>query len=714
MSTPFGLDFGNHSSVLAVARNRGIDIIVNEVSNRATPSVVGFGPKNRFLGEAGKTKQTSNIKNTVDNIKRIVGMDWDDDDFENESKYFTSKLVRLDDGKIGAQVRLAGEQHVFSATQLAAMYIDKVKHTVVGETKSNITDVCIAVPVWYNEEERYAMADAARIAGLNPVRIVNDITAAGVTYGVFRTDLPEGEEKPRIVAFVDIGHSDYTCSIMSFRKGELKVLGTACDKHFGGRDFDRAITEHFADEFKTKYKIDIRSNPKAYNRILTAAEKLKKVLSANTAAPFSVESVMDDVDVSSQLSREELEELVQPLLKRVTEPINKALAMAKLTAADVDFVEIIGGTTRIPTLKKSISEAFGKPLSTTLNQDEAVAKGAAFICAIHSPTLRVRPFKFEDIHEYSVSYYWDKQVEDEDHLEVFGAHTYYPSTKMITLYRNADFTMKAKYTNPEILPHNIKADIASWDITGVKVPEGQDSVAVKLKLRCDPSGFHTIEDAYTVEDIKVKEALPLPDDAPADAEPEYKEVTKTVKKDTLTVVPHTYALDAKTLNLLIEQENDLTSQDKLVFETEDRKNALEEYIYSLRGKLEEEYAAFASDAEKTKLKDMLQKAEDWLYDEGYDSTKAKYIAKYEELASLGNLIKGRYQAKLEEERQAQRAKQEAARMAEMAEKMAAQRKAEAEAKAAEEEKKEKESEKADGASTEDAPKVDADGDIEVD
>ena len=134
------------------------------------------------------------------------------------------------------------------------------------------------------------------------------------------------------------------------------------------------------------------------------------------------------------------------------------------------------------------------------------------------------------------------------------------------------------------------------------------------------------------------------------------------------------------MNELIEKENELNAQDKLVFETEDRKNALEEYIYTLRGKLDEEYSAFASDDEKTRLKDMLQKAEDWLYDDGYDSIKAKYIAKYEELASLGNLIKGRFQAKEEEKRQALRAKQEASQMADLAAKLAAQRKAEAEAK----------------------------------
>lgn len=680
MSTPFGLDLGNNNSVLAVARNRGIDIVVNEVSNRSTPSLVGFGQKNRFLGEAGKTKQASNVKNTVDNLKRIVGLGYSDAEFNEESKYFTSKLVKLDDGKVGAQVKLGGETKVFSGTQLAGMFIDKVKNTVIDETKAVVTDVCLAVPCWYTEEQRYNIADAARIAGLNPVRVVNDVTAAAVSYGVFKTDLPESEEKPRHVAFVDIGHSTYTCSIIAFKKGEAKVLATAYDKHFGGRNFDRAITEHFADEFKTKYKIDIRENAKAYNRVLTAAERLKKVLSANSAAPFSVESVMNDIDCSSQLTRDELEELVAPLLKRVTEPITKALAQAKLTTEDVDFVEIIGGTTRIPSLKNSISEAFGKPLSTTMNQDETIAKGAAFICAIHSPTLRVRPFKFEDVHPYSVSYYWDQQVEDENHLEVFPAGSSFPSTKLITLHRTGDFTMEAKYTNKEELPESTPVEIAKWEITGVQVPEGETSVPVKLKLRCDPSGLHIIEEAYTLEDIVVKEEVPLPEDAPQDAEPEYKEVTKTVKKDTLTITAHTYALSAKQLNNYIEQENEMRAQDKLVAETEDRKNALEEYIYTLRGKLDEEYSDFASDAEKKKLTGMLAKAEDWLYDEGYDSTKGKYIAKYEELASLGNMIRGRYLAKEEEKKQAVRAKSEASKMAELSEKLAAQRKAQAESK----------------------------------
>ncbi|GMF63669.1 unnamed protein product [[Candida] boidinii] len=295
MSTPFGVDLGNNNTVIAIAKNRGIDIVVNEVSNRATPTVVGFGIKNRSIGESGKTQQTSNLKNTVENIKRIVGLSPNSEDFEVEKKFFSTQLVDKD-GAVASKVRYLGDQKEFTSTQLLAMYLGKLRDITVKETKSVITDICLAVPIWYTEQQRRAAFDACKIAALNPVRIVNDVTAAAVGYGVFKTDLPEDE--PRKVAFVDIGHSSYSVIIGAFKKGELKVLGSAYDKHFGGRDFDKAITEHFADEFKSKYKIDIRENAKAYSRVLAAAEKLKKVLSANTQAPINIESVMNDVDLN--------------------------------------------------------------------------------------------------------------------------------------------------------------------------------------------------------------------------------------------------------------------------------------------------------------------------------------------------------------------------------------------------------------------------------
>ncbi|CDK29785.1 unnamed protein product [Kuraishia capsulata CBS 1993] len=689
MSIPLGVDLGNNNSVIAVARNRGIDIVVNEVSNRSTPSIVGFGVKNRSIGETGKNQQNSNLKNTVENLKRILALDPASPDYDVEKRYFTSPLV-VKDGQVASQVRFLGKQDEFTSTQLVAMYLSKIKETTAKETKGKITDICLAVPVWYTEQQRRAAADACRIAGLNPVRIVNEVTAAAVGYGVFKTDLPV--EEPKKVAFVDIGHSTYTVSIVSIKKGELKVLGSASDKHFGGRDFDRAITEHFADEFKSKYKIDIRENLKAYSRISAAAEKLKKVLSANTSAPFNVESVMNDVDVSSSMSREELEELVEPLLQRVHVPVEQALAAAGLTAEEIDTVEIIGGCTRVPSLKERLSKVFGKPLSTTLNQDEAIAKGAAFICAMHSPTLRVRPFKFEDCNPYSVTYYWQKDAEETDHLEVFPKGGLYPATKMITLYRTKDFEVEARYTNPTELPEGTSPFIAKWKFTGVEVPAGEDSAVCKLKIRNDPSGFFTVESAYVVEEKEVEELVENPDAKEGD-EPEYQKVKKLVKKNDLEISVEGYALSSKVLNEFVEKETAMIMEDKLVADTEDRKNALEEYIYELRGKLEDQYKDFASPEEKEKLTAMLAKTEDWLYDDGYDSTKGKYVAKYEELASIGNLIRGRYLAKEQERKDSLMSKQEAKKTAELAEKLAADRVA-----------RENGTEE---------PKVDAEGDIDM-
>ncbi|KAH3681613.1 hypothetical protein WICPIJ_007429 [Wickerhamomyces pijperi] len=658
MSTPFGIDFGNHNSVVAVAKNRGIDVVVNEVSNRSTPTLVGFGIKNRFIGESGKSQQTSNIKNTVDNIKRIVGLDFAHPDVEAEKPFFTSQLVDID-GKVGAKVRFLGQQEQFTSTQLAAMYFNKLKSTVVKETKATITDVVISVPVWYSQAQRHAVADAAKIANLNPVRIVNDLTAAAVGYGVLKTDLPE--DKPLTIAFVDIGHSSYEVSIANLKKGELKVLGSAFDKNFGGRDFDYAIANHFADELDAKYKVDVRSNPKSFSRILTSAEKIKKVLSANTQAPFNVESVINDIDFSSSMTREALEESVAPLLARAHLPIEAALKQAGLTKEDIDFVEVIGGGSRVPSLKDTITEAFGKPLSFHLNQDESIARGAAFICAMHSPTLRVRQFKFTDVTPYSVSYSWDKQTEDDEtELEVFPAGSSYPSTKLVSLERTGDFKISSKYTNPAELPAGTNAAIASYEVKGVSPAEGQSTVTVKAKLRANESGFFTVESAYTVEEVEEEQEVPYEGEAPKpeDYEPQYKTVKVLRPKDVLTVVVSDESLPTAELNTYLEKEGQLTSSDELVFKIQNKRNEIEEYIYDFRAKLDDLYSKFVSDSEKEDLMELLSKAELWLEDHE-DASLGVFTAKYEELASKGNLIKGRYLQAENEKKEAVRAKKEA-------------------------------------------------------
>ncbi|KAJ3864171.1 heat shock protein 70 family [Lentinula novae-zelandiae] len=340
-----GVDFGTLASKIGVARHRGIDIIANEVSNRATPSLVAFGPKQRAIGEAAKTQETSNFKNTIGSLKRLIGRTLNDPDVQDIEK---KKLL---------QINYLGERQKFSATQLVAMYLGRLRDTASAELKTTVSDIVIAVPGWFTDVQRRAILDAASIANLNVLRIINDTTAAALGYGITKADLPEADN-PKHVAFIDVGHSSLSVAIVAYSKGQLIVKSTAYDRNLGGRDIDYALVKHFAAEFKEKYKIDVLSNPKAVFRLAAATEKLKKVLSANAEAPINVESIMNDIDASSKLTRDDLEGLIADELSRIVAPIRRAIDDSGLNLDEIEVVELIGGSSRIPAVRARIAECF--------------------------------------------------------------------------------------------------------------------------------------------------------------------------------------------------------------------------------------------------------------------------------------------------------------------------------------------------------------------
>lgn len=404
-----------------------------------------------------------------------------------------------------------GKKEKFTATQIVAMYLTKIKSTASAELKLPVSDVVISCPVWYTDAQRRAIIDASEIAGLKCLRLINDTTASALGWGITKTDLPAPEEKPRRVVFVDIGHSNYSASVVEFRKGELAVKSTAWDRHFGGRYIDQALVDHFAKEFKEKYKIDIKENAKAKFRVQAGVEKLKKILSANSMAPLNIESVMNDVDVRGMLKREELEELIKPMLDRATAPIEQALAEAKLKPEDIDAIEMIGGCTRVPALKTAIQDFFGKPLSFTLNQDEAVARGCAFSCAILSPQFRVRDFSVHDMVSYPIEFTWEKSedIPDEDtSLTVFNKGNVMPSTKILTFYRKHPFDLEAKYAKPDQLPGKTNPWIGRFSVKGVKDDSKGDFMICKLKARLNVHGILNVESGYYVEETEVEEPIP--------------------------------------------------------------------------------------------------------------------------------------------------------------------------------------------------------------
>lgn len=705
VSSALGVDFGTLNTVVAVARNRGVDVITNEVSNRATPSLVGFGPKSRYLGEAAKTQEISNLKNTVGSLKRLAGRQLSDPDIQIEQQYISATLVDCN-GLVGAEVNYLGKKEQFNSTQLIAMFLSKIKQITAGEIKLPVSEIVMSVPAWFTDVQRRALIDAAEIAGLKLLRLMNDTTAAALGWGITKLDLPAPEEKPRRVAFIDCGHSNFTCSIVEFKKGELAVRSTAFDRHLGGRNFDKALLDHFAKEFQGKYKIDIYSNPKAMTRVLAAAEKLKKVLSANQQAPLNIESLMNDVDVRAMVTRQEFEALVEPVLNKVTPPLERALAEAGLTKDDIDIIEVVGGGSRVPAIKERIQDFFGKTLSFTLNQDEAIARGCAFSCAILSPIFKVRDFAVQDVVTYPIEFAWEKDADipDEDtSLVVFNKGNVLPSTKILTFYRKQAFTLEARYANAEELPGKIQPFIGQFHVKGVKASGApEDFMICKLKARVNIHGVLNVESGYYVEDQEIEEEIkeddkkeegekkegdvsilmpfdgmslrysfdqesrpyrldnvslnsltgesntlpmkrrwiddddgsnayqsryrpptvedgdehamltftPLPKAMETDADkPKTRKVKKQVRKGDLPIVGATASLDPAAKNAAAEKEAAMVMEDKLVADTEEKKNELETYIYDLRNKIDDQYADFASEEEKEKLRAKLEAAE---------------------------------------------------------------------------------------------------------
>jgi heat shock protein 4 len=453
------------------------------------------------------------------------------------------------------------------------MYLGKLRDTAAAELKASVCDVVISVPGFFTDIQRRALLDAASIAGLNTLRLINDTTAVALGYGITKSDLPD-PENPRHVVFVDAGHASLSVAIVAYSKGQLAIKGTAFNRNLGGRDFDHALVRHFSKEFKGKYNIDVLSNPKATFRLSAGCEKLKKVLSANSEAPLNVESIMSDVDASSKLSRETFESLIIELLDAIPATIQEAVANSGLTLEQIHSIELVGGSTRVPAVRARIQSVFpGKQLSTTLNQDEAVARGATFACAMLSPTFRVRDFHMHDIAPYTIKAHWPPNLaepNEDTEIIVFPHGNSIPSTKILTFHRSEAFEVEASYVDPSALPGGINPWISKLTVKSV-TPDGRtkvsDTSVVKVKTRLNLHGVLTFESAYLEEYEEKEEQQPMEVDG-EQAQPAKKK--RTVIKRPLPTVCSSSSLDSTTLERLKEQEAELHLADKLVMDTEVR------------------------------------------------------------------------------------------------------------------------------------------------
>ena len=370
MSKILGIDLGTTNSCMAVVEAGEPNVLENKEGNRTTPSVVAVSKSGeRLVGLLAKRQSVTNPKNTIFSIKRLIGRRFDDADVQNDIKLLPYKIVKSNGG-----VKVKMGEKEYSPAEISAMILQKMKADAEDKLGEKITDVVITVPAYFDDSQRKATKDAGEIAGFNVKRIINEPTAAALAYGLEK-------KKNQQVAVYDFGGGTFDVSVLEIGDEVVEVKSTSGDTHLGGDDFDQEIMNWLVEEFKKEQGIDLSKDEMALQRLKEAAEKAKCELSSSIETeinqPFISVDESGPKHLNIKLSRAKLEELTDDLIKKTIDPCKKALKEANFKVEDIDEIILVGGQTRMPKVRESVKEFFGKEPHKGINPDEVVAIGAA-------------------------------------------------------------------------------------------------------------------------------------------------------------------------------------------------------------------------------------------------------------------------------------------------------------------------------------------------
>ncbi|KAJ3809292.1 heat shock protein 70 family [Lentinula aff. lateritia] len=370
-----GIDLGTTNSCVSVMQGKDSLVIENAEGVRTTPSVVAFTKHGeRLVGLPAKRQAVVNSANTVYAFKRLIGRMYKDKEVQDDMKHWPFKVVAKSDGRPAVEIDNDGKKQQLSAEELSSMVLTKMKETAQQFLNKNVSHAVITVPAYFNDAQRQATKDAGQIAGLDVLRVINEPTAAALAYGLDKNE-------SSIIAVYDLGGGTFDISILEMQKGVFEVKSTNGDTHLGGEDFDIVLVEHLLNEFKKESGIDLSGDRMAIQRIREAAEKAKIELSSTTQTEINLPFITADASgpkhINTKLLRSQFESLVDPLVKRTTDPCKKALSDAGVKASEINDVILVGGMTRMPRVGETVKSIFGREPSKGVNPDEAVAKGAA-------------------------------------------------------------------------------------------------------------------------------------------------------------------------------------------------------------------------------------------------------------------------------------------------------------------------------------------------
>ncbi|KAK4174712.1 heat shock protein 70 family [Triangularia setosa] len=616
-----GIDLGTTYSCVGVMKDGKVDIIANDQGSRITPSYVAWTKEGeRLVGEGAKNQFASNPRNTIFDIKRLIGRSFSDKGVQEDAKHmpFTVRKSGTTGGPVvEVDVFGSGEVKSFSPEEISAMVLGKMKEVAEAYLGEPVKHAVVTVPAYFNNKQRQATKDAGLIAGLNIVRVVNEPTAAALAYGINKLD---GE---RSILVYDLGGGTFDVSLLNLEDSVFEVLATAGNTRLGGEDFDNKVIKHLANQFsKANGGADITSDVKAMGKLKREAEKAKRTLSSQMSARVEIEGLYKGLDFEYTLTRAKFEELNMALFKKTLKTVEQVLKDAKVDRKDVSDIVMVGGSTRIPKIRELVEGYFGKKVSQGVNPDEAVAHGAALQAGIIARDDSMHKVGLLDISPLTLG------------IETTGGvmTKLIPRNTLIPTVSALDLCVSSSSTNRAQRKSQIFSTAAdNQPVVQIKVYEGERALTKDNNLLGKfeltgippaPRGVPQIEVSFTVDVNGILEVT--------------AHDKGTDKQETITITNDKRCLSVKEIERIIMEAEGYAEKDKEVRQRIEARNGLENYAFNLKNQVSDEQGMGGKidGDDKDTILDAVKEAMSWLDENAATATAEDFEEQKERLSNV--------------------------------------------------------------------------------